>query len=53
MPAPMSEDSTDARGRVRVAVTGLGVKTPAGTDLDAFWARLCSGVAACSRISRW
>ena len=27
----------------RVAVTGLGVKTPAGTDLDQFWATLCAG----------
>ena len=27
----------DARGRPRVAVTGIGVKTPAGTDVDTMW----------------
>ena len=27
----------------RVAVTGLGVKTPAGNDLDTFWSRLLCG----------
>ncbi len=53
MPAPMSEDSTDARGRVRVAVTGLGVKTPAGTDLDAFWSRLLSGRSTAAAIQRY
>jgi 3-oxoacyl-[acyl-carrier-protein] synthase II len=30
----------DQRGRVRVAVTGLGVKTPAGNDLETFWQTL-------------
>jgi 3-oxoacyl-[acyl-carrier-protein] synthase II len=43
----------DHRGRHRVAVTGLGVKTPAGTDLDSFWTRLCSGRSAGARISRY
>lgn len=43
----------DYRGRHRVAVTGLGVKAPAGNDIDAFWARLCSGVSAGARISRY
>jgi 3-oxoacyl-[acyl-carrier-protein] synthase II len=32
----------DHRGRPRVAVTGMGVKTPAGSDLDSFWSRLCA-----------
>ena len=27
----------DARGRPRVAVTGIGVKTPAGTDVATMW----------------
>jgi 3-oxoacyl-[acyl-carrier-protein] synthase II len=27
----------DHRGRPRVAVTGMGVKTPAGNDLESFW----------------
>ena len=46
-------DSTDARGRTRVAVTGLGVKTPAGTDLDTFWSRLLSGRSTAATIQRY
>jgi 3-oxoacyl-[acyl-carrier-protein] synthase II len=49
---PTSE-TTDARGRIRVAVTGLGVKTPAGTDLAAFWARLLSGRSTAATIERY
>ena len=33
----MSSELLDHRGRPRVAVTGMGVKTPAGADLDTFW----------------
>ena len=33
----MSPALLDHRGRTRVAVTGMGVKTPAGIDLDSFW----------------
>ena len=33
----------DHRGRPRVAVTGMGVKTPAGTDLDSFWDTIRNG----------
>ena len=43
----------DARGRCRVAVTGLGVKTPAGTDLETFWARLLSGRSTAATIERY
>jgi 3-oxoacyl-[acyl-carrier-protein] synthase II len=43
----------DHRGRHRVAVTGLGVKTPAGNDLATFWSRLVSGRSAGARISRY
>ncbi|MEX2267690.1 MAG: beta-ketoacyl synthase N-terminal-like domain-containing protein, partial [Acidimicrobiia bacterium] len=39
----MSDALTDHRGRPRVAVTGLGVKTPAGTDVDSFWATIRAG----------
>jgi 3-oxoacyl-[acyl-carrier-protein] synthase II len=46
-------ESRDARGRVRVAVTGLGVKTPAGTTLDAFWSRLLSGRTTAATIKRY
>jgi 3-oxoacyl-[acyl-carrier-protein] synthase II len=35
----------DQEGRARVVVTGVGVKTPAGTDVDTFWERLRSGIA--------
>jgi 3-oxoacyl-[acyl-carrier-protein] synthase II len=35
----------DQEGRARVVVTGAGVKTPAGTDVDTLWERLRSGVA--------
>jgi 3-oxoacyl-[acyl-carrier-protein] synthase II len=46
-------DTVDARGRVRVVVTGLGVKTPAGTDIDSFWATLVAGRATAARIERF
>ena len=42
----------DHRGRTRVAVTGIGVKTPAGTDIDGFWERLSSGRSAAARLTR-
>lgn len=40
-------------GRTRVVVTGMGVKTPAGTDLDSFWATLLAGRATAARIHRF
>lgn len=51
----MSESggTTDPRGRPRVAVTGIGVKTPAGLDLDTFWTTLAEGRSAAARIQRW
>jgi 3-oxoacyl-[acyl-carrier-protein] synthase II len=33
----------DHRGRPRVAVTGLGLKTPAGCDLESFWETVLAG----------
>jgi 3-oxoacyl-[acyl-carrier-protein] synthase II len=48
-----SSDATDARGRTRVVVTGLGVKTPAGVDLRSFWDRLLSGVSCGAPIGRY
>jgi 3-oxoacyl-[acyl-carrier-protein] synthase II len=39
--------------RIRVAVTGLGVKTPAGNDLDTFWSTLLSGRSAAAPIARF
>jgi 3-oxoacyl-[acyl-carrier-protein] synthase II len=40
----------DHRGRPRVAVTGMGVKAPAGCDLETFWARLCAADSAAGPI---
>ena len=37
--------------RIRVAVTGMGVKTPAGNDLDTFWTTLLSGSSAAGPIT--
>ena len=37
----------------RVAVTGLGVVSPLGIGIDAFWRRLCDGEGAVSRITRF
>ena len=45
--------STDARGRMRVAVTGLGIKSPAGVDLDAFWSTLTAGRSTAATIKRF
>ena len=46
-------DPLDHRGRIRVAVTGLGVKTGAGTDLDSFWSTLVSGRSTAAVITRY
>ena len=43
----------DHRGRPRVAITGMGVKTPAGNDLDAFWKTLTSGRSTAATIERF
>jgi 3-oxoacyl-[acyl-carrier-protein] synthase II len=43
----------DHRGRPRVAVTGIGVKTPAGCDVDAFWSTLLEGRSRAARIARY
>ena len=39
-------------GRHRVAVTGMGVKTPAGCDLESFWATLVAGRSCAGPIRR-
>lgn len=43
----------DHRGRPRVAVTGVGVKTPAGSDRDTFWATLRSGTPKAGPIQQF
>ena len=40
----------DQRGRPRVVVTGVGVKTPAGNDVASFWEQLCAGRASARMI---
>jgi 3-oxoacyl-[acyl-carrier-protein] synthase II len=40
----------DHRGRPRVAVTGLGLKTPAGNDVATFWEELGAGRASARTI---
>jgi 3-oxoacyl-[acyl-carrier-protein] synthase II len=42
-----------ADGRRRVAVTGLGVKAPAGTDLDAFWETVKHGRPCAAPVRRF
>lgn len=42
--------AADARGRARVAIVGMGVKTPAGNDLESFWSTL---VAAEAQAAAW
>lgn len=37
--------------RTRVAVTGMGVKTPVGSDLTAFWSGLVAGAPAAAPIT--
>jgi len=43
----------DHRGRPRVAVTGLGVKAPAGNDVDSFWATVRAGRPTAATIERF
>jgi len=40
----------DRRGRPRVVVTGIGVKTPAGNDVASFWEQLRAGRASARTI---
>ena len=42
--------SDNQRGRPRVVVTGVGVKTPAGNDVASFWDELCAGRASARTI---
>ena len=43
----------DGRGRPRVVVTGMGMKTPAGCDIATFWSTVCAGQGTAGRIQRW
>ena len=39
--------------RTRVAVTGLGVKTPAGCEVDTFWSTILAGESVAGPIERF
>ena len=41
------------RSRRRVAITGMGVKTPAGCDLESFWNTLVSATSPAGPIQRF
>jgi len=53
MAAAQAVRARDTRGRLRVAITGLGVKTGAGCDLDSFWNTLASGRSTAAPITRF
>jgi 3-oxoacyl-[acyl-carrier-protein] synthase II len=46
-------DVVDAKGRPRVVVTGMGVKTPAGVDVATMWERVCAGQGSAKLIERF
>ena len=46
----MSEELVDHKGRPRVVVTGMGVKCPAGTDLDSMWSTMRAGRSMAASI---
>ncbi|MGH3381713.1 MAG: beta-ketoacyl-[acyl-carrier-protein] synthase family protein [Actinoallomurus sp.] len=45
--------SPDAQVRRRIVVTGLGVVSPLGTDVETFWAGITSGRVATAPITRF
>jgi 3-oxoacyl-[acyl-carrier-protein] synthase II len=49
----MADEHFDHRGRPRVVVTGVGLQTPAGTGLDAFWETLLEGRSVAGPIQRF
>jgi len=46
----MSEEILDHRGRPRIAVTGMGIKCPAGTDVDTVWSTMRAGKSMAAPI---
>jgi 3-oxoacyl-[acyl-carrier-protein] synthase II len=49
-PVASSGSAVDHLGRPRVAVTGLGVKTPAGNDVASFWETVLAGRSMAANI---
>src|SRR5436309_1365826 len=48
-----TRSAPDAGGRRRVVVTGLGVVTPIGCDVDSFWKAALAGASGVRRISHF
>jgi 3-oxoacyl-[acyl-carrier-protein] synthase II len=46
-------DLVDSHGRPRVVVTGMGVKTPAGVDVEPFWDAVRAGRGTAKTIQRF
>jgi 3-oxoacyl-[acyl-carrier-protein] synthase II len=46
----MSEEILDHRGRPRIVVTGMGIKCPAGTDVDMVWSTMRAGKSMAAPI---
>ncbi len=49
--APATTGATDHRGRPRVVVTGMGVKSPVGLSVDDLWAGLLAARAAAAPVT--
>lgn len=49
----MSDPARDHLGRPRVAVTGIGVKAPAGNDIASFWATVRAGKSMARTIEQF
>ncbi|WP_031224687.1 beta-ketoacyl-[acyl-carrier-protein] synthase family protein [Streptomyces roseochromogenus] len=45
--------SRDTRGRHRVVVTGLGLATPLGTEVEEFWRNVTAGTVATAPVTRF
>lgn len=43
----------DVRGRHRVVVTGMGLATPLGTEVDDFWRNVTNGMVATGQVTRF
>src|SRR5690242_6947397 len=48
-----ASEHLDHRGRHRVAVTGIGLKTPAGQDVETFWSTLLANRSVAGPIQRY
>ena len=48
-----SSDCTSGSDRPRVAITGMGVVSPIGSGVNAFWSALCAGQSGMRPITRF